>query len=81
MTIRKDDSEVRDTAVVGDVETGPAVVADHFGRACEPLPVRLSEVWSEILRLAGGSAASGPTPRRASAVPILDDMKGILQWD
>jgi hypothetical protein len=79
MTIRKDDSEACDTAIVGDVETAPAVVADHFGAACEPLPVRLSEVWSEIVRLAGDS--SGPTPRKASAVPILDDMKGILQWD
>jgi hypothetical protein len=83
MTIRKNRSETRESEIVGEIEKGPAVVADGFGdrASCEPLPVRLSDVWSDFLRLAGDSDPAGPTPRRGSGVPILDDMKGILQWD
>ncbi|MGH7652006.1 MAG: hypothetical protein ACREMS_09200 [Gemmatimonadaceae bacterium] len=54
---------------LGDVEKPHPVVADGAGECSpvEPLTVRLGDLWSDFLRTADET--------------ILDDMKGILQWD
>jgi hypothetical protein len=82
MSIRKNHPETRKPRIVEDIERPHRVVADGFGDdvSGEPLSVRLTDVWSDFLRLAGGVDSSNATGK-TSAVPILDDMKGILQWD
>ncbi|HUQ97893.1 MAG TPA: hypothetical protein VM166_00480 [Gemmatimonadaceae bacterium] len=46
-----------------------------------PLTVRLSGLWSDYVR--GVNAGRNPdAPRESSSsIPLLDDMKGILQWE
>jgi hypothetical protein len=66
----------------GDMEKPYEAVADSFddGARVKPLTVRLGDLWNDLYR----SAHERPdleTPRDGSAVPRLDDMKGILQWD
>lgn len=65
-----------------DVEKPHPVVADAGGERVpvEPLTVRLSDPWSDFLRAADETGAAA-RKRSASSVPLLDDMKGILQWD
>jgi hypothetical protein len=65
-----------------DVEKPQPVVSDSVdeGLAAEPLTVRLGGVWSDFLQAADESEDAA-RKRSASAVPLLDDMKGILQWD
>ncbi|MGH7604260.1 MAG: hypothetical protein ACRENK_09725 [Gemmatimonadaceae bacterium] len=65
-----------------DVEKPRPLVADAVGDRLptEPLTVRVSDIWSDFLRAADESEEAA-RKRSASAVPLLDDMKGILQWD
>jgi hypothetical protein len=49
--------------------------------ASPPLTVRLNDPWSDFLRTADERANPDASQRSASALPLLDDMKGILQWD
>ncbi|HZE08633.1 MAG TPA: hypothetical protein VE110_07725 [Gemmatimonadaceae bacterium] len=65
-----------------DIEKPHPVVTDTLGEglSCEPLTVRLGELWSDFLR-AADETEDAARKRSSSAVPILDDMKGILQWD
>ena len=69
-----------------DIETPHETVADSFGDglAREPLTVRLGDLWNGYVRTAddqSGPDASPRSPRSPSALPLMDDMKGILQWD
>ena len=66
----------------GDVEKPHETVADSFsdGPRGEPLTVRLGDLWNDLARVADEPRAPD-VPRSRSAVPLLDDMKGILQWD
>jgi hypothetical protein len=57
-----------------------AVEPKHNGPSA-PLTVRLSDPWSDFLRVADKSADPDAPPRSPSALPLLDDMKGILHWD
>jgi hypothetical protein len=64
-----------------DIEKPHDLVADALGDRLpdQPLTVRLGDLWSDLLRV---STESDPAPERTgSGVPLLDDMKGILQWD
>jgi|1185.fasta_scaffold483682_2 hypothetical protein len=69
----------------GDVERPHPTVADSVGDGlgAEPLTVRLGDLWSDFVKAA--DQARDPEASRESrnqgAVPLLDDMKGILQWD
>jgi hypothetical protein len=49
------------------------------GSSSEPLAVRIGDLWSDLFRAAAEADRARERPR--SAVPLLDDMKGILQWD
>jgi hypothetical protein len=65
-----------------EIEKRHQTVAESFGNGLEAelLTVRLGEFWSDLIRVADDRPASGST-RSPSAVPLLDDMKGIAQWD
>jgi hypothetical protein len=72
-----------DSRAFTDLERPHPVVADSIGNepVAEPLAVRLGDLWSDFIRVAD-EARDPDAPRKASSVvPLLDDMKGILQWD
>jgi hypothetical protein len=78
MTTRKDP-----TKPFSDIEKSHETVADSFseGLGQEPLTVRLGELWNDLVRVADDERDPDAAPRSPSALPLLDDMKGILQWD
>lgn len=65
-----------------DTEKRHETVADtsRDGLDAKPLTVRVSDSWSDLMR-AGEERVDPDTPRYSSALPLLDEMKGILQWD
>lgn len=67
----------------GDIEKPHETVAESFGDGLggEPLTVRLGDLWTDFVRAADDRRDPDAPPRPRSAVPLLDDMKGILQWD
>jgi hypothetical protein len=76
MTTRKDQPDKFD-----DVEMPHPLVVESIGDASPPLTVRLSDPWSDFLRVADKRSDADAPQRSPSALPLLDDMKGILQWD
>ena len=77
MTTRKDKPDPFD-----DIEKPhPLVVETSGDAAAAPLTVRLSDPWSDFLRVADDRSDPAPRQRSGSALPLLDEMKGILQWD
>lgn len=78
MTKRKDFSLLQ-----GDIEKPHPTVADSAGDELggEPLTVRLGEIWSDFIRVADRARDPEAPKESTPAVPLLDDMKGILQWD
>ena len=69
--------------LVGDIERPHPTVADSIGSelGAEPLTVRLGDLWADFMRVA--RQARDPEAPKGSmpTVPLLDDMKGIRQWD
>lgn len=67
---------------VGDIEKPHETVAESFsdGLGGAPLSVRLGDLWTNLIRVEEQRDPDAP-PKSPSAVPLLDDMKGILQWD
>ena len=78
MTARKDP-----TKPFSDIEVPHETVADSFsdGLGSEPLTVRLGDLWTDFVRAADEPRDPDSAQRSSSALPLLDDMKGILQWD
>jgi hypothetical protein len=66
-----------------DIEKPHPLVAESIGDGppIQPLTVRLGDLWSDLLRVADEHSDPDAPQRSASALPLLDDMKGILQWD
>jgi hypothetical protein len=66
-----------------DLEQPRPLAADSVGDDgdAEPLAVRLGDLWSDFIRVADEARNPEATKKSGSAVPLLDDMKGILQWD
>jgi hypothetical protein len=65
-----------------DIEKPHPVVVETIGdRAVAPLTVRLGYLWSDFLRVANDHSDPAAPQPRGSVLPLLDDMKGILQWD
>jgi hypothetical protein len=67
---------------VADIEKRHATVTDSFddGLGTELVTVRLGEFWSDLIRVAE-QRRDPASSRPSSAVPLLDEMKGIAQWD
>jgi hypothetical protein len=65
-----------------DIEKPHETVAESFsdGLGGELLTVRLGALWTDLIRVEQRSDPD-TSPRSPSAVPLLDDMKGILHWD
>ena len=64
-----------------DIEKPHPLVAELAdGAPSQPLAVRLDDLWTDLLRV---DEARDPesSQRSASAMPLLDYMKGIMQWD
>lgn len=78
MTTRKDLPHPFD-----DIEKPHPLVAEFIGDGAPapPLTVRLGDLWSDFLRIPDERSDPDAPQRPASALPLLDDMKGILQWD
>ena len=78
MTPRKDP-----TKPFSDIEIPHETVADSFGDGLgsEPLTVRLGDLWTDFVRTPGEQRDPDAPQRSSSALPLLDYMKGILQWD
>jgi hypothetical protein len=72
MTTRKDPPDS-----FHDIEKPHPLVTDSPGDASQvPLTVRLGDLWDDFLPVEREGQR-----RSASALPLLDHMKGILQWD
>ena len=67
----------------GDIEKPHETVADSFsdGLGVELLTVRFRGLWRDLIHVPDEACDLDATPRSPSAVPLLDDMKGIRQWD
>ncbi len=70
----------------GQVDRPRETVADSFsdGLVAEPLAATLGDLWSGLIRVANerdADALPDAPPCPHSAVPLLDEMKGILEWD
>ena len=78
MTTRKDLPDPFD-----DIEKPHPVAVESIGDAATaaPLTIRLRNPWSDFLRVPDERIDPDAPQRSASALPFLDDMKGILQWD
>jgi hypothetical protein len=72
-----------DAKAFSDLERPHPVVADSIGNGpgAEPLAVRLGDLWSDFIRVADEARDVDAPKKASSVVPLLDDMKGILQWD
>ena len=72
-----------DSYAFSDLEKPHPVVADSVGNAPggEPLGVRLGDLWSDFIRVADEARDPNAPKKIAPGLPLLDDMKGILQWD
>lgn len=66
-----------------DIEQPHETVAESFsdGLGVELLTVRLLGFWSELIHAPDASRDVDQPPRSPCAVPLLDDMKGIREWD
>lgn len=67
---------------LGDIEKPHETVADWFadGTGAVPLIVRLGDLWNDLYR-AAHERPDLEAQEHGSGVPLLDDMKGIRQWD
>lgn len=63
-----------------DVEKPYHLVAESAdGAPSQPLAVRVSDLWTDLMRVDDERDRESAGP--ASAMPFLDYMKGIMQWD
>jgi hypothetical protein len=69
--------------LAGDIETSHPTVADSIGEELggEPLIIKLADLWSDFMHAASESQNTESPKNSGSAVPLLDEMKGILHWD
>jgi hypothetical protein len=79
MTKRKDFPNL-----IRDLEKHCEPVADSFideGLGVELLTVRLRGLWSDLIPVSEESRDSDAVRPSRAAVPLLDEMKGIREWD
>ena len=55
--------------------------ASGVGDEAAPMAVRIGDLWSDFMKVAD-EARDPDSPRKSNAaLPILDEMRGILEWD
>jgi hypothetical protein len=59
----------------------PLVAESADGAPSQPLAVRLSDLWTDLLRVDDETSGPESASRSTSALPLLDYMKGVMQWD
>jgi hypothetical protein len=65
-----------------DIEKPHPLVAESAdGLASQPLAVRLIDLWTDLMRVDEETGDRESTPRSSPMMPLLDHMKGIMQWD
>lgn len=66
-----------------DVERPVPPTSDliDVGEEQVPFVVKLGDLWSDYIRGVNLGRDPDAPPRSASSVPLIDDMKGILQWE
>ena len=65
-----------------DMEKPHPIVAESAdGAPIQPLTVRLGDLWTDLMRVDDETSDRESTPRPSSPMPLLDHMKGIMQWD
>ena len=68
--------------IAGDIEKPHPTIADDLGdESGLPVTVRLGDLWSDFIRVADDARDPDAPKRPQSALPLIDGMKGILQWD
>jgi hypothetical protein len=69
--------------LVAEIEKPHPTIADSIGGelGAEPLTVRLGDLWADFVRVANQARDPEAPKESTPTVPLLDDMKGILQWD
>ena len=77
MTPRKDLPDPFD-----DIEKPHPLVAESAdGAPSQPLVVRLGDLWTDLMRVDDETSDRESASRPSSVMPLLDHMKGIMQWD
>lgn len=73
----------KNSASLSDIEKPHPTVADDHGdeSGSELMTVRLDDLWSDFIRVADEARDPAAPRKPGSLVPLLDEMKGILQWD
>lgn len=65
-----------------DIEKSHPLVAESpDGAPVQPLAVRLGDLWSDLMRVDDDACDPESRLRSHSPMPLLDYMKGIMQWD
>lgn len=55
--------------------------ASGVGEEPAPMALKIGDLWSDFMKVAN-EARDPDSPRKSnSALPILDEMRGILEWD
>lgn len=65
-----------------DIEKPHPLVAESAdGAPSQPLAVRLGDLWTDLMRVDDETIDPASAPRSPSAMPFLDYMKGVMEWD
>lgn len=59
----------------------PLVAESADGAPSQPLAVRLGDLWTDLMRVDDETSDRESPARSSSVMPLLDHMKGIMQWD
>lgn len=55
--------------------------ASGLGDEAAPMAVTIGDLWSDFIRVADEARDPDSARKSNSALPILDEMRGILEWD
>ena len=72
----------KSSPTIGEIEKPHPTVADDLGgESGLPMTVRLGDLWSDFIRVADEARDPEAPKKPHPALPLIDEMKGILQWD
>lgn len=59
----------------------PLVAESADGAPSQALTVRLGDLWTDLMRVDDETIDPESARRSPSAMPLLDYMKGVMEWD